>query len=425
MSVHSDSNQAYIDSLWSDDAYLSEIEKYKDKSWYNRLLDNPWLVSKQASYEPDFLTGLFNWKGGAASYYGGMRSNAMDWLAKMVNTLNEQDYNSAVEQVNRDNAAGINADLVGNVTPGDASENDEIAGQPLINGTSEYASHIADVGMKFFSLFMNFGTQIQQFGLNSARMVSDELAANDASFDFVVKQIAGLTPFKGLTTKEDLDSVDIPAAVSSADFGLKRFSSRTRKFMKNWLDALSNGDNLATEAVKSELYKTIVTNRKESSDVVSSPWWDDDFATYVDNVLTHLSKFTAIHDEYAARAQAGVAQVEGDAWFVDDENSRTPLQSTYGETLSMEMSARKSSADSVANQQEYNEKMEQTWKNMMDSVSPSQGEKTKWYHIIGKLGIMWLRAQVMQPLHFGFSQSTSDSISKTGTSHSSSRGFHM
>ena len=410
-------NDAYFDTIWNDQMYLDAIAQYQNESWYDQLLDNPYLRSKQARFETDPLTGLFNYGGAAAKYYGNMRADAMNWLTEKVTQMRQQDYNSAPEQVRRNAAAGINSDLAGNVSPGDAAENDTPVPRSFENGATEYGSQIAQCGLNIITSLMSFGQQIQQFGLNSAQMVSDEINADSSAFDFVVNQIAGLKPFAGATTKEDIDSVDIPGAVKTAEFGLKRFSPRTRKHLSNWLTALSSGDNLAVENVRSELYKKIVGNRREAAEIVSSPMWDDDFAKYVDGMMTHLTKFTFLTDEYSARAQAGQAIVEGNEWF--DENhpytgdgTGTPLQSVYGRTLGAEMAARETSADSAQAASAYQKQMEDAWNELMAFCSPEKGKPLKWYHVIGRVLVMGLRSQIMQPINIGISAGANFSNSR-------------
>lgn len=411
------SNDAYFDTIWSDQMYLDAIAQYKNESWYDQLLDNPFMRSKQARFETDPLTGLFNYQGAAAKYYGGMRTDAMNWLADKVDRMRQQDYNSPIEQAQRDSAAGLNSDLVGNIDSGQAAENDNTIPPTFQNGATEYGSKIAECGLNIITSLMGFGQQIQQFGLNSAQMVTDEINADSSAFDYVVNQIAGLKPFSGATTKEEVDAVDIPGAVKTAEFGLKRFSPRTRKHLSNWLSALSNGDNLAVENVRSELYKKIVGNRKEAAEIVSSPMWDDDFANYVDGMMTHLTKFTFLTDEFSARAQAGQAMVEGQEWF--DENNLysgdgtgTPTQSVYGRTIGAEMAARETSADSTHATAAYQKQMEDAWNELMAYCSPEKGKPLKWYHVIGRVLVMALRSQIMQPINIGLSAGANFSNSR-------------
>lgn len=130
-------NDDYLNSLWNDDMYLAELERYRNNPWFDesRYMNNPYLASRIGRYTPDFLTGLFNYEAGAAEYYDSYKTRAFEELAKIDTMAREEYYNSASQQVARERAAGLNPDLNGNITPGEASQDDNLTPSDIRNGT--------------------------------------------------------------------------------------------------------------------------------------------------------------------------------------------------------------------------------------------------------------------------------------------------
>lgn len=410
------SNDAYRDSLWTDQMYLDAISQYKDKPWYNQLLENPYMRSKQADFVADPLTDMFNWEGAAANYYGGMRKDAMNWLADKLAQMNQQDYDSALSQVGRDAAAGINPDIAQNVSPGESAENDTPPTPSFANGGSETGASICAAGLNFIGSVLSFGQQIQALGKGSADLVASELSADDLARGSVTEQIASLLPMSDYDSPSDLDAVDIPAVVKQGSWKLSRFSPRSRKFLKNWLSRLKNGDSMAVEAIRSGLRKTILENNRASAEIKSSPYYDDDFNKWIGNIGENLTQFVALADSYSARIAA--AQGEQGAKFWEDDSNKKKYFNLLGSDLDVKTEQNKS----IFQSSKYQEEMEKTWNKLVKDV---KGDGKHWYNTIGMILVMALRSQVMQPLHFGFSSASSQSPNRYGTSSFTSRSFHF
>lgn len=140
---------------YSDYAYLHEIEQYKNKPYYDNLLTNPWLWSKQGSFEPSILDKVRQALGDYSTeqnYYNSIVSNREQWLAEFLENMRQQEYNSASSQVAQLKQAGLNPDLSGNVSAGGASENDQpLLANPQFGGDSSQI--VSSLGSFFFNAF--------------------------------------------------------------------------------------------------------------------------------------------------------------------------------------------------------------------------------------------------------------------------------
>lgn len=424
-------NDAYFDTIWSDDMYLQQIEQYKDNpELYDYLLkNNPHLRSKNARFETDPLTGLFNYQGAAATYYGNMRSDSNAWVERQVDKWREQEYDSPAAQAQRESAAGLNPDLLGNVTPGAAAENDNLAPASYQNGTSATGMQIAQAGIGLISNIIGFGKQLQELNIGAASLVAQDLENNQSAFDFGVNAVAGLSDLrdKVVDNSDILDDPSFPNLIRESVKGSQNrftvgFRKSTRKLVNAWFDRLEKGDPLAIQAVRSKLRKDTLENNQVSAEIMSNPWYSDDFNEWIGNIGEKFSKFVAITNEYQARAAASYAQTEGE--FAE----KSSTQKTYGSVLGGELSARDMSAAGAIEYQKYQKTMNEVWNELEALCKPEVDEKTgkpghrKWYHTIGAILIMALRSQFSQPFHFGFNSSQSDN-GRGGSS--SSFGLHF
>lgn len=373
----------------NDDAYLKLIEQYKDKSYYNRLLENPWLFSKQAPFSPsttqELSRSIFGDYSAWDNYYGLIQGNQSEWLSKMVDQMEQQDYNSPINQVAREGAAGLNSDLLGNIEPGSAAENDQpsqggIAMNP--NGSSGMLDASKGV-LDFIGKIFQFGQSIQSLSLGSASLVASELGNDSSAFSNVVSQIASLVPLNVLDGKpiEDGDiNIDIPALVKEAEYELSRFSRPTRKFMKNWFEQLKDGNSMAVDAVKSELRNRILANNESSAQIKGAVTYDDDFNKMVQNVFKSISS------------------LEYDVWKT-------------------ELDARKRGAEAKEVDSEVQKAKEDAWNKVYKAVAGD-----KWYNTAAMILLPLLRNYLEGFTSRGVSGGSSESV---GTSRSDAYGNYF
>lgn len=153
----------YFSHTYFDDDYLSEIARFKDKPYYNNLLNNPWLAGNQAEFSPNMWQIIgenMNDFSARDSYNAQLQQQRSQWLSEKLAQYEQQDYDSAQSQVERERIAGLNPDLNGNITPGNSAENDQPSG--LVEQSSESAvSDIFSLGNTILSTAMQFYSSFQ------------------------------------------------------------------------------------------------------------------------------------------------------------------------------------------------------------------------------------------------------------------------
>lgn len=195
---------------------MASIEQYKDKSdFYNYLLTNPWMRSKQMEFKPTLgqsIAEIFGDYSASQNYYGDLLSKQNQWFSEAYNKFYEQEYNSAAAQVQREKAAGLNPDINGQVTPGASSENDQpILAPPQMGLPSEGMQTIGNI-------------------------VSSATAIVSTAFNFY----AGLVSLKGVTLENDLRSLNVN----------KGFRDTSWSLIKEGIGEFLKGDSIEAGTIK-------------------------------------------------------------------------------------------------------------------------------------------------------------------------------
>lgn len=274
-------NQTWNNSMY--EAYLNG-QSWLTPEQRKYMMSNPWLVSNQASYTPGFWDNLFDPERGEREYYGQMRSNAMDWASKALENFRQQNYDSASQQVAREQMAGLNPDLNGQVTPGSAAENDESGQPPLpLGSSSEAFEKIGGAALKFFQFIMSGAQSIQNLERGGYESLITELGASDAARQFLINRIASSSTFNHFTP-EQIDSDEFPNMLAAAVVKEKfpGYSRRARKMLQRMGETFSE-DSLAVEDVKWALKASIQENKKRVQAIQSEKGYDSNFQTWVNN----------------------------------------------------------------------------------------------------------------------------------------------
>lgn len=187
---------------YNDDAYLSQIAEYSDKPFYQYLLTNPWLWSKQGRFSPNLFQQIAESLGDFSArdnYDNTILSNQQQWLSEALEKFRQEQYNSPLEQVAREKMAGLNPDLNGNVDSGMASENDQpILGHPQFGSDGSLES----IGSFFMNVYqLASGMAKDSFSMQSMmnQLTSEDLDINNkiisATTDFIKGSVG--SPYKG------------------------------------------------------------------------------------------------------------------------------------------------------------------------------------------------------------------------------------
>lgn len=405
-----------------DEWFWTAIEKYKDNpAAYAAVSMNPYLYANN-QFSPsakDDIMAFFGDTSAEDNFYRLNKQAAVNWLADWEKNQYQQYYNSPAEQVKREAAAGINSDLnPGSISPGEAAENDQPftpTDSPTAGTGFETMQSLASFGLQFVGGVLSFAKQIQDLNVGSFNRVTSELGAGGAAGDLVLNELSrmDLPSLENAANNGDLTTVFNPRIFDG-------YSRKTKKFLQHYISRYKDGDTLGYQTLVAELKNRKLRANQDSANIMSSPYFSEDLNEWSTQIMENYSKFVAAADKFTASSAAGRAEVESTLY--NDETN----QNIYGEALAQENNARLQSAKSTSESAKYKIEMEKAWNELEKSV---KGDGKHWYNTIGLVLLNFLRAQVSQPLHLGFSSGTSlsDSYGRNGTSHSesSSRGFHF
>lgn len=236
----------------TDDDYLKSIEQYKDKSYYDRLLENPWLFSKQQDFSPTLLQQIGETFGDTSArdnYWAGILQNQNQWLSDTIKSYEKQEYDSAQEQVKRQAASGINPDLAMTATPGEgASPSPESLPGVEMNPQSALAD-MFNLGQSVLSFSLGFYTNLQQVrGLtleNNIKSLQSNDVLTDTAWRVIKEGIGESIPGLNYTPNTPVDVIfkDGKLWDSLTDSISRRidklpFSRRERRKLKSVMDSL-------------------------------------------------------------------------------------------------------------------------------------------------------------------------------------------
>lgn len=398
--------------------YWDYIEKYRDDpEAYAYLSQNPYL-RKDNTYSPSFgdsIMSLFGDYSAENNFYRELQQHARGYLSDWENRMYQQKYDSPVEQVKREQAAGINPDLSPqSISPGSAAENDQpfqTVGQPTAGTGISVAKDMAAFGLQFVGSVLSFGKQIQDLNVGSMNLVSHELGASSGARDLILNELSNID-LKSLQDKSPKDVLNLKI--------FSGYSPRTRKFLQHYLERYTDGDTLAYQTLVAELRNRKLNANRSNAEIMSSPYYSEDLNKWTSQIMENYSKYVALADKYIAATNASRAEVEA-TLYGDEAN-----QNVYGEMLAQENDARRQTAESTKEAAKWKREMDKTWNELEKSV---KGDGDHWYNTIGIILLQFLRAQVNQPISLGLSQSemVSNSYGKNGSSHteSHSSSFHL
>lgn len=245
------------DPYSNDDDYLKSIEQYKDKSYYDRLLENPWLFSKQAPFSPTLMQDIGEFLGDTSArdnYYAGILQNQNQWLSDTIKSYEKQEYDSAQEQVQRQAAAGINPDLAMTATPGEgASPSPESLPNSEMNPQSAVAD-MFNLGQSVLTFSLGFYTNLQQVrGLtleNNIKSLQSNDVLTETAWRIIKEGIGESIPGLNYTpnTPVEVFLKDGKVWDSLTDSISRRidklpFSRRERRKLKSVMDSLIWNEN--------------------------------------------------------------------------------------------------------------------------------------------------------------------------------------
>lgn len=328
---------------------MAELYKqYGSTPYWQKFLSNPELnLPSYFSAERIDKNNVGHWMDMYKEYEKAALSN----IDQLVGNIREEDYNSAASQVAREHAAGINADLAGNISPGEASEFDDQANMftppsaqdamlqkraqsmAIANQVFETLSGVVTAGI-------GLASQIEGVSGQRASNISTRLSNYDTASNYVIKLISDRLPVPKSDTKDPFqspflvpgDDPDDPyneknfgntileAAKKIEDEGIfKNYHRRDRKLLQTaynqFIQPLRAHNGSVPSGLASKYWKNIrdyVSGRTESIEGMGSSFWSDDF-----------SKSVAKFNEQYGEVQTKVYKILSDYQIAHYRNSKS------------------------------------------------------------------------------------------------------
>lgn len=233
--------------------------------------------------------------------YNEYETSALSDINQLLGVIREEQYNSPSSQASRERGAGLNPDLLGNVSPGEASEFDDAASGLQIPSAvaAEQArvqniSSIAQVGMNFAEQFVGLAASFQGLKTGSLQNAGLELGLEGDVNDYAQNLLSSMMPTKnsdgdfvlpdGTNLGSDEDEVwhEFIKAAKKQDFS--SYGSRVSKALRRAFNRYDE-NAVGVQAKFESLMKEFAGNRMNRSKVMSSPLWDDDAGRMLSKVV--------------------------------------------------------------------------------------------------------------------------------------------
>lgn len=245
-----------FDPKGADVSYLEHIKQYEKSPFYQQLVDNPYLHSKNSPFEPSFFQQLgesfFGDYSARAEYYGNLDNQRNQYLTEILGQMRQQDYDSAPAQLERMKLAGQNPDLNGgsSISPGSSAENDQPAGAyhyPQQASAAEIVGGFADLTMKAYSFASGFAKDMLSFQ-SMEQAITKEESENASRISSLVREFIRDTarrPYFDKDSNRWVFSSDV-SFQNLEDFANNFFRSRSdrRKFVHQYGRAFDSAQSM-------------------------------------------------------------------------------------------------------------------------------------------------------------------------------------
>lgn len=169
---------SYID----ENEFMNWIQQFQGSDYYNQYL-NAFNAYKSQFFSPNYFQELgeqwFNDVSARSNFENQRLSTFYDSLARIQDAQHQETYNSEGAQVERQRQAGLNPDLTGGVSPGQAGnvDNPEMA-TPALNDGSSVVPQIADFTSSFLKSTLGVYSSLQSVLGMSADLRAKDLNLN-------------------------------------------------------------------------------------------------------------------------------------------------------------------------------------------------------------------------------------------------------
>lgn len=403
-----------VNKYGSDLSYLDSIEKYRGTSYYDTLYSNPYLLGRNKDYTPTGLESLGDTildfaslgiagspfsSGGKARYEQDLLSQSNQFFTDTVDKYRQEQYNSEGAQAERLRQAGVNPDLTGGVSPGQASENDQPSGPVSMQGSQDAnILQAASIPFTLVSGIMDMYKGIQGIEAANLTNVGQEIANNNNAKDFVLDSLAQAFISTG-KDEPDLSSVEnLLEAAEKADYS--GYSRRTRKLISHYFrtyrnDAKHNGKvPLGLDKRIAELRGIVTRENWDSANIQSNPLYSDDFTDMVGHLYKYFGDMPVLLRELELESSIREAGYNSDYYGVANGAEAAQASNTANELSTSMNNHQKNIVDT------YNQ-IDAKFKEAEDYLLELSNSKKRGA-FFGTLGLMLLptlKAQVFQGIH--------------------------
>lgn len=406
----------YGRSRWQQDydAYLSQIEQYKGTSFYQQLLNNPYY--QYSDYSGGWLKAL--WGSMTKDYssidkfYADRKMAGDEYLAQVLDSMRQQQYDDPAAQVARRKAAGLNDELNGGSQIG-SGETPPVAPDDTPptapDPSAETGLQIASLGFEVFTGIMNFGSFIQEFSGKSIANAAADFDLTEKGYDSLVKILAGSSSMPGSIdeyqgmSEEDRLALDkglidqLDAAIASGTLGDMYSTKRAKKLSKMLRGQImydkDGRPTLAYERFRSQLLAERYGSHEKAAESMGSIAFDEDLATFASNIAEKFGQLELNirqYEEKMAKYQAKYSQ-EYYGTQVDGETVGTAdaKAAVAGDLASIETS------ETEALRAELDRQIDE----MFGELKKDCDNGDKWFHVAGKFLLPIARAAVYRLLN--------------------------
>lgn len=298
--------------------YMSQLfEKYGNTPYWEELMANPYLRypgAENGKYFDDYH--FQNWI--KESY-----PLAMQTIGGILQRANNTEYDSAVQAVGRERAAGINADIAGNVGPGESAPSSDIpSSDGILNpveaslGKSSVAETIAGVGMNIASTVLNLvGGASSIIGQNINNAIGS-VSALDETGELFYKRLIDATPipqFKSaMTDSERVDAFKQALSVGFTQMDWNGIDRRSKKFYRNgfqnWLEG--KGDSFGFEKRITKEYSDYLDNRDNIVKKVGNKIYSDNLDEMIGTYTSEIGDLAVDVQNIELNMRSRVAELE-------------------------------------------------------------------------------------------------------------------
>lgn len=284
--------------------YTPDTSKFHGK-YVDLAESNPYANVNYRKSWGQSLLGMLGFRTNYDNYLEGMRLQAQEYENNLLLKQHDEDYNSPIEQVKRQEQAGLNPDLNGSVDSGEAAPMRDDGNPPVMpesdfDNVINFASSVVQGVHMAFSLASGVTSLSSQLLDNRSKRLGQIVQEDSLAFNALMNV---LPP----DSSEDLDYNQIYSRFKKA-YG---HSFKKRYFPEFVNRALAFKDNLAFRDKEFSAKNSLSGSRQSYFGRITSPGYssEDKVMREVASVLSKLAYDTSIMNEEVAQKRLAAEDV--------------------------------------------------------------------------------------------------------------------